>query len=530
MKRPSDYLLTMTQARAIASQSGPLTRAATERCQRCSPAHFGGPHPARLQTEVRPPGVTHGYLGGLGVPRSLPDPAAPGPLKVCAQEYSFEQLVFGTKISFMGKLFVPGVKIFNACVAGLKCPLVFISHADFSLGEMLHTDHTEYDALGQRLASHGAIVASISRWVRLNGGPLQQLENAQEWLVYSQQLWWLYHNSPVSNSLTDDMALIAHSGGGRSVHQHLETFTQTKNVRDLILLAPAGDTSLLKDIGAYLGVNFTHDIDFQAGGTVPNIPTRPSLAITYFDQLVDKTTPKDALFLGFLDHHAQNEPSLMAYLTAHLGLHLHDNMAYRDVFRLQQLPGSLSQPPYVLLSHAEKFGKRLADFTSNVPDVSGAGGISKLTIDVSWKLNLWATMDTRVLWFKWTKSFVITYLRLRWKPQSLQGFRWLAFRMCQCYDNSQGNTTGITREVQITLETTLRNIPIGKASVFFPATGKEGVPAARIKTVFATFALDLTEVPNGFKVGELVSGVRFDFGGNSTGSSIFMLGEIDAWI
>lgn len=54
----------------------------------------------------------------------------------------------------------------------------------------------------------------------------------------------------------------------------------------------------------------------------------------------------------------------------------------------------------------------------------------------------------------------------------------------------------------------MRNIPIGKASVLFPVTADDGVSAARIKTVFATFALDLAEVPNGFKIGELVNGVR----------------------
>jgi len=466
-------------------------------------------------------------------PRAFLDPAKLGPYLSCEDTYTFSKFLFGAKITYFGKLYVPGLKLFNSCVTGLQCPLVVISHLDSSLGRPLHNDYLEYDLLGRQLASHGYIVASVSRYYQLNGGPLQQPGNPDEWFIYDQHLSWLYNFSSIKNALTDDIAIIGHSGGGSGVSSHLSTFSKTKNVRDLILFAPAGVSlsGAIDHCNGFLGINVTHDTDSNAKGPEWTVePLKPNIAITAFDHIKNNVTNRDYIFFGVASHAFQDKPEIRAYVTAHLGLHLRGDQSYRDIFRRQTLPGSLTPPQYLIQGHSEPGNKVvLADFNVGDPVFETIGSISGIIVDLSWKINTTSMSDTRVLWFRWTKSFLPTHVRFKIPLTDISTFKLLAFRMCQCYDRVRGNVAGITRNVEVLLDTTRRVVRLAKAPIPFTFVDAGLQAGFLLKSVLSTITIDLSEIVATLKPDERLRGVWFDFGNNGPGSSYFMLGEIELW-
>lgn len=371
-------------------------------------------------------GLVGGVDGTHFRPRAL-DPAVFGPNTTCEREHDFSRFVFGVKQWFKCKLYVPGSLIGNVCVATNSSPLVAVMHADKTFTT---SDCLMYDLLGRHLASHGYIVSVIARFTRTDGqAQWKQLPNEHEWLFVDAHLDWLYTESSVKTKLLSKIAVVGHSAGGSTVLQHLTAFSSKKPVFDLILLAPAFSWDHLPPFAGntvgFLGMNISHDTDGAAGGlawTIPP-PLKMGTALGVFDKVPHQAVQKDAIYFGQGDHYFQNALVARAYITAHLGLHLKGIIAYGDIFRLQQPPGSLlekSTPAYLVQMHNQAANKlRLVDFDVNTPPFLTSGGVSGAVTGEAYKLNRWATPVGRVLWFKWKSSPFPTAIRINWNAKIL---------------------------------------------------------------------------------------------------------------
>ena len=155
---------------------------------------------------------------------NVPDPARPGGFDVCAAEYDFSD---GPDKNRVGKFYGP-------CVTKGSFPLVLIAHADFM--DVLPSEaHLQYDGLVTHLASRGFMVASFSRYA---DGQFPGDINVFD-TVLEEHLDFLYNDSPLESLLTDDVALIGHSAGGRAVIMHAGVVNAFgKSLRSLIVIAP----------------------------------------------------------------------------------------------------------------------------------------------------------------------------------------------------------------------------------------------------------------------------------------------------
>lgn len=519
---PSDLVLSMSAARARAAGTPPPGAAALHRL------------PPRTPTPLQP-----GFTGGSPDKAAFPpDPARPGPFPVCACLKMFSAELNGVTTWFRCKVYLPGtLRDENTCFVSGRHPLVLIYHADGVASiPGNEEDYLEYDLLGSRLASHGYVVSSVCRFTSTDMfKSFSEVANPDEWIFFSYPIDWLY--SQIGSILTDDIALFGHSAGGNTILNHIMEVLAPRKVAAVVLLAPTipnlptSAEKLSSHTPAVLGFNMTEDEDGQASGSSAKPPV--VAALTLVDMVKDVDVTRDGVF--FHGHHYTHSSSVvMAYTTAFLGLHVKGMQSYRPIFKLKARPAGLAKDEigHFVQNHSEPAAKkrRVVDFDTTTPVINVSPNITGQVVDLAWKLNAWATAGTNALWFRWQKNIPPTdFLRLSIAaPVSPLGFRWIALRMCQAYDKTLGNISGIDRDAAIWVITSAQSrVQLGSVTMPFPYVLGD-YPDDRRKTVFSSFVLPLADLllkaPS-----ESIAGIEFDFATNPSGNTLFMIGDIELW-
>lgn len=201
------------------------------------------------------------------------DPGHAGPYSCTyTKAYSIKWSKDG-KTSLPAKLYLPGTNWNGLCVpAAGPFPLVILLHALGIPGFMNLTYHHAYGLLAQHLASHGFIVASLSRRTDIP-------EFADNGDIIEEHVHHLFTKEISSKRLQNLVALIGHSSGGAMVisnarrvsapHDPLHT---AANLGAVVLMATTVPQSLDELIdfssvtGAFMGIMNSSDGDPDAYG------------------------------------------------------------------------------------------------------------------------------------------------------------------------------------------------------------------------------------------------------------------------
>lgn len=384
---------------------------------------------------------------------SIPNPAAPGPYTVCALDYDFSP---DPTQWWMGRIYLP-VANNQQCQAiengqnvqlNRKFNLVIIAHAD---GQgTISQAHLNYEALATHLASNAMIVVSLNRYAT------QTMQGAYEFFdqVLTHHLEYLYQKSAVRNVITDRIAIIGHSAGGRSVILHANAIEEFgKELESVILMAPTlsptDPISFENDTESFLGIHVTNDTDFNAyGGPV----TDAVMASTFkvyddIDLSAQACREKDMLFVTHWGHYFQNEAFTQAYVNAYLQLHLNEHDIFKRFFKYQQRPPSLAAQ--TLWQQHDEWYKYVLDDFEQFPDFSTTGGgpidfsgIGEQTVDWTYLNDLFSPHNTRALRVASNNQGPAQITLNFSEPVNVQGYAFLGFRISQIYipeNNAMGD-------------------------------------------------------------------------------------------
>lgn len=383
---------------------------------------------------------------------SNPNPAATGPYSVCTFDYDFSP---DDKQWWRGRIYIP-VTNDNQCAAiekggqahlNRKFNLVIIAHAD-GQGTPVNA-HLNYQSLATHLASNAMIVVSLNRYA------LQTVTGASDYFdqVLNHHLEYLYNESTVRNFLTDNIAIIGHSAGGRSVIRHADAIEAFgKNLRSTILLAPTVNLTdpiaFEHDTESFLGIQVTQDMDFSAfGAPVPNSIMQTSFEVyDALDLSSHGCREKDMLYVTHIGHYFQNAAFTLAYVNAYLQLHLNGHNIFERFFKYQQRPPSLVSA--TLWQQHDEWHKYVLDDFEQVPEfvTTGGGpvtfsGITGQEVDWTYLNDLFSPHNTHALRVAGNNQGPAQITLNFFVPVNLSGYPFLGFRVSQIYDQ-ENNTTG----------------------------------------------------------------------------------------
>ncbi len=389
-----------------------------------------------------------------------PNPGSRGPYAFCSNPYQSKSP------NVAGMLYVPVTNRQHCKVSG-DFPLVLIAHADG-----VNADYASYEALGQHLASHGMVVASMDRF------GLGADEAFDDLLI--DQLDYLYSISSVRNIITDRVGLIGHSAGGRAVIKFAGIINDYgKQLNSLIVLAPTIDPEIDYTFNnkttAFLGLHVTYDSDVMAFGNKSKDKVMRSTFKIYDDAGLTKGDPnslsltKDMVFANTGNHYFQNHQFALTYINAFLQIHLKGNAVYQRFFKFQEKPAGLLTR--VFLQHADPLKLVVADFENKDSDqfnklggnvlVTG-GGITNFETGFAYKMDDYSPHHSKVIKFDWNKSLPIAGYSFGGINQSgqisfdipkgndISNYKYLSFRASQVY-HDENNPDGIARDFDIVL-------------------------------------------------------------------------------
>lgn len=287
------------------------------------------------------------------------DPFLAGPYCVIENPYEFDSYSHPDE-KFFGQLYRPEIKVFGQCGFHGTFPLVLIVHArppgNFS------TYYLAYSILARHLASHGFIVASMSRARNSSSN----YDNIFGDLLEDTLYHFLNSDmSPIKNHVrTSSISVISHSSGAalmmenaHRVHSPQGNFHHGCDLNCFITLAPSGayNTSLDDAFKHFLGLEIATDNDLHTYGYKEKY--KPMLGIFYiYDKLGRSsmsaqsiTVDKDLLFFDDTfpipgGHFFQDRQFVSTYIAAFL--QWRDNQlsgTYRDFFRRRKKSQGLMQ-------------------------------------------------------------------------------------------------------------------------------------------------------------------------------------------
>lgn len=499
-----------------------------------------------------------GLAGGQNIPfgpddlASDPVPGRSGPYEVCVHDYDFSP---DEKQWLFGRIYAP---VFDeeTCLTQGRFNLVLIAHAD---GQGPSSEaHTNYEALARHLASHALMVVSFNRYgLGAVAGAINIFDQ-----VLQVHLDYLYNSSPIRDFITDNIALIGHSAGGRSVIQHAGLINDYgKSLMALVVLAPTVDLTpdhtFAGQTGAFLGLHVVTDSDAIAYGPKQANQVMLSTFKVYDDAGLIPGNPnllsleKDMVFVESEvtipdgSHYFQNQPFTLAYLNAFLQLHLNGHSIFRRFFKFQERPPSLDLAlfPNIWQQHADQVRLVLADFendslttnTLNGPIQTSSGGIENLVVDDAYEIDNYSPHHTRVLKFDLDGSVDIgqpKFIRFGFgQPTDLQAFGYLSFRATQVY-NPENNPSGTPKNFTIRLhslngEGEVNTVDFGGA-LHFPVIVPAPVDFAldgQTKNAMRSYLIRLSEFPQ-VDLGA-VTGLTLDFTATGNEQTTFVFDDLE---
>ena len=377
-----------------------------------------------------------------------PVPGRPGPYEVCVEDYDVD-LASGDQI--VGRIFAP-VLDDRTCqrLADQLYNLVVIAHADGA-----NSSFASYDALGTHLASNAFVVVSIDRYPDFPQlGAWMQFDD-----LLARNLDWIYNSgeSGVQDMITDEIALIGHSAGGRSVLENAGAVAASgKSLEALIVMSPTvGPTPYTFNgvVPALLSIHVTGDTDSGAYGPLTEfIPTRS--AIRVYDDAGLTNDPdtfgleKDLLYASASTHFYQDETFLLAFVNAYLQAHLNDHAIFRRFFKNQEHPPSLPierSPENWRQAHEDTSRFTLDDFENGVREENRLGGVNSFTSfgfgfaqeGAGVTLDPFSPHNTGLMHFQvapLVQGGVAPTLRMAFpEPADVTARRWLGLRIAQVY-------------------------------------------------------------------------------------------------
>lgn len=379
-----------------------------------------------------------------------PRPQDPGPYEVCI----CTPVICETP--YPAKYFAPVLNS-KSCTTEGRFDLVLIAHLD-SAG-----DGTEaYNDLADHLASNGFMVVIFDR----NSMP------ADFETYLSDRIDFLYEDSPVADYITDNIAIIGHSRGGRDALENVHVFSEKgKNLRAFVAMAPTMRTDdqifRIPQVQAFLGLHNFRDTDPSAfGDKAPGRPMRSTFK--YYDDaglqfiVTDPdptsthnsyfTVEKDMIYMNVPGGHLfQNGLITRTYINAFLQLHLHGRTEYQRFFKFQERPFEFNNE--FIQQHHDRVRYVLANFENGEAEVNNLGGsieivgnyIYNLVIGPSFVLDDFSPHNTTVLNLEYDPLVGASENdRLEFSfngPKDLSAFRYLSFRVTQVYDSTPGEGT-----------------------------------------------------------------------------------------
>ncbi len=390
---------------------------------------------------------------------SKPDPLATGPYEVCELDYDFSP---DRSQWWMGRIYIPVIdseqclSINNAENTALnrKFNLVIIAHAD-GQGTSISEAHLNYAGLASHLASNAMIVVSINRYAS------QQIGGASDIFdqVLTHHINYLYDESAIRNVINDNIAIIGHSAGGRSVIRHGDVIEETgKNLRSTILLAPTvnllEEISFAEDTQSFLGIQVTDDDDANAfGSPIIGIPMQTSFKV--YDEIplsASDCREKDLLFVDHSGHYFQNEDFSLGYINAYLQLHLNGHNIFERFFKYQEFPPGLNTIGHWKL-HDEFEKLEIENFEDPPTNTTTAGGpldfstgFTNRLIESTYLNDAFSPHSTYALSFDVISNQVAQMTLSASDPLDLSSYPFIGFRMGQLFDpetNSSGNLINV---------------------------------------------------------------------------------------
>jgi hypothetical protein len=245
--------------------------------------------------------------------------------------------------------------------------------------------HTYYDAWLTHLASHALMVASMNR----SGVNPDEFE-----ALLKDHVDYIYQNSAIKDFVTDDIALLGHSAGGRSVIHNAGVIhdATTKHLKAVILLASTVDANFEKTFAgetlALMGMNVVFDSDANAFGAKAPGQIMQSTFKIYDEAGLDPDEPdlltleKDMIFANGSDitqapHYFQNTLFAKGYINAFLQLHLREHSVFRRFFKHQEQMPLVNTT--IFQQHADPVQLTVANFENgSVEDITIGGTIQIL--------------------------------------------------------------------------------------------------------------------------------------------------------
>lgn len=394
---------------------------------------------------------------------AAPAPVAPGPFRSCSAGYEFP----ANGETRFGHFYVPALSIQGRrCMVQGKYPLLLIAHADGQGSGA--SAHGFYDDLASHLASNAIIVASMNR----SGVTPEEFGT-----LLTDHVDYIYAASPIKDFVLNNVALLGHSAGGRSVIRnagviHDET---DKELKAVILLAATIDLDLEKSFAgetkALLGINVRMDSDVNAyGAKLPGrimqstfkvydeaglLPGQPNVLSLEKDMILANGSD-----LTTAPHYFQNAAFAQGYINAFLQLHLRGNGTFRRFFKQQEaIPQVTTQ---VFQQHADPAQLLVADFENGSVTEHELGGpiqvignsIKDVFVGQTHLIDEFSCHHTQALTFFWAGALPLgppDWIRFRFdETRNLLGYRYVALRITQVYDPAT-NPEGTPRDFSVRL-------------------------------------------------------------------------------
>lgn len=462
---------------------------------------------------------------------------------MCISPYSFKGQIEGATKWMLGRICFPSISP-QLCIPTGKHDVVIIFHAD---QKITTDDHLIYDGIMKHLASHGYIVLSAARYFgTTQDGPwINAKQPEQKYGLIQSHISWLYEQSIAKLNITNNVAVIMHSAGGRFL-ETLGSVTQAGRVlAAIITFTPAFKFSEVPEYKldfktkAYLGLHTTPDEDpasMHVLGNHPKMINNSGFAL--YDSLEETIgfakdfvffTPPFPIVPGYQgQHYYQNNLVAKAYTTAFLGFHVKGIGQYADIFRLGSPAGTLKiQEP--LWSVRQQHGHidapnfhRLCEF--RLPgsfSILTTSGVIERKVGQGFTLNAWCPHVSHVAWFRFNQPVFRIIISLP-AAAILTAYKYLSFRMGQVYDADLKLSANKPVQVKVGL-----NSQISSQGLTLPGQEISQVLDDReFKSAMQTFVIPMSSF-QGANLGAIKM-VYFDVAASSKTGAI-IIASIEAW-
>lgn len=449
-----------------------------------------------------------------------PAPGREGPYEVCEDDYEIS-LPGGHQI--IGRIYAP---VLDAQVPdGEVCPtvdrrfnLVIIAHADGANtgnggpGPEFGCDAEEpgaegdwecYDELGRHLASHAMVVVSLHR----HPGNIPQGGAADVFdEVLTRNLGWIYNSgdSGVGHILSDRIALIGHSAGGKAVIQNAGAIADFgKELAALVVMSPsvanAAPPNFNGVVPAVMAIHVTGDDDKTAYGSL-SVPGPTQSAFKIYDEAGQTGDPnefsleKTMVYARTGDHYYQNQLFLRTYINAFLQTHLNRHAIFRHFLKHQEFPPVFFQtnilPQKFQIMHEDLTRFAIDDFENENREVNTLGGTNVygpvgfgfVQEGPAWERDPFSPLSTGLLYFEVLPADPSGAAQIAFgipDPLNAASYRWLGFRIGQAYHpelNPEGESQ--TLSIRVVTESGSQTVPLSDHGLSVPFPLVLSAPAA----------------------------------------------------